>query len=291
MTVRAIVLSGGGVKGAFQVGALLRAFDDHQLTGDAWFGVSTGNLTAALCAQSRTHAGQRHLLEKARTIYHAISGNGDIYRGSRWWPVLAWKALKQQALFDPAPLAALLRRHISPERLAVGVPFSCGVVELESGEYVRFEGTDPHVLDAILASASMPVYFPPVQIGGRHYIDGGIRDQTPLREAVAWLKAHPDPDKEVWVYLTSPLDAPRATGPWRTATTIGARCLSLALHEIYEEDVADLRLKNHRPGYACIKATVVQPPVVLGDALTFDPEQIRRMMAMGYHTPTAVPRV
>jgi NTE family protein len=292
MTVRAMVLSGGGVKGAFQVGALRRAFDDHpDLHGDAWFGVSTGNLTAALCAQSRTRGGQYRLLGRATKIYARIQGNGDIYRGSRWWPAMAWRAVRGAALFDPAPLDALIRQHIDPMRLAAGAHFSCGTVELESGEYARFDGSSRYVHAAILASASMPVYFPPVPIAGWHYIDGGLRDQTPLKEAVTWLKDHPDPEKELWVYLASPLTLAPARGPWRRTLDVAKRSLAITLNEVYQEDLASLRAKNHRPGYATIRSTVVAPPEDFGDALDFTREKIQRMLDLGYATPTSVPHV
>ena len=288
MTVRAIVLSGGGVKGAFQVGALQAAFDQHpHLVGDAWFGVSTGNLTAALCAQSATRAGQREWLRRAEAIYLGISGNGDIYRGSRWWPLMALRAWRGAALFDPSPLRALIRREINPDKLAGGAAMSCGTVELGSGGYVRFDGADrDNIHAAILASASMPVYFPPVEIEGGAYIDGGLRNQTPLKDAVDWLKYQSDPDKEVWVFLASPRELHSAKGPWTKTLEVAKRSLGIALHEIYVEDIASLRAKNVQAQapdsrYSLIRHVVVAPTVGYGDALDFNPATIRRMLADG----------
>lgn len=54
---------------------------------------------------------------------------------------------------------------------------------LSSGtaEYFSYEThPDVHVLDALCASAAIPLVFPPVRIGGRYYIDGGVVDNLPL---------------------------------------------------------------------------------------------------------------
>src|SRR5699024_2908556 len=108
-------------------------------------------------------------------------------------------SLRAQALLSLGPVAALIRRELDTRRVeASGVALRIGAVALESGE-LRYIGEDgtlhdrsgapldlPRVplADAILASASIPVAFPPVLLGDEHYVDGGAREILPLRVLV-----------------------------------------------------------------------------------------------------------
>jgi NTE family protein len=56
-------------------------------------------------------------------------------------------------------------------------------VDAESGELVVFGTggrTDCSVVDAVMASMALPLYLPPVVIGGRRYVDGGLLEVLPL---------------------------------------------------------------------------------------------------------------
>jgi len=59
-----------------------------------------------------------------------------------------------------------------------------------------------HLISVLLASAAIPVFFPPVKIGDDHYVDGGVGNNTPTREAAyfrRFLNAQ-DPDIRGDVY-------------------------------------------------------------------------------------------
>jgi NTE family protein len=45
--------------------------------------------------------------------------------------------------------------------------------------------TDGPIVDAVLASAAVPGILPPVEIGGEHFMDGGIVNSIPVNRAVA----------------------------------------------------------------------------------------------------------
>ena len=47
------------------------------------------------------------------------------------------------------------------------------------------------VQDAVLASASIPVMYPPTELGGEYYVDGGVREILPLALAFNQLGAGP----------------------------------------------------------------------------------------------------
>ena len=105
-----------------------------------------------------------------------------------------------QGLFAPALIpASALRRTI--ERLVpakrfehLKIPLTVTATDLDSGELVLFgagskalkdmeQGADLH--DALYASCALPLYFPPLEMGGRRFADGGLRAVLPLDAARA----------------------------------------------------------------------------------------------------------
>jgi NTE family protein len=85
------------------------------------------------------------------------------------------------------------------------VPFQCVAASIERFSEHWF--TEGPLVDAILASAAVPGILPPVEIGGEHFIDGGIVNSIPIDRAV-----HLGAD-EVYVLhagrIEQPLDVPR----------------------------------------------------------------------------------
>ncbi len=81
-------------------------------------------------------------------------------------------------------LAHLLEQHMTFTRLEDStIPFSVIVTDVSTGEEVRLDRGP--AIEAILASAAIPGVFPPVEINGRTFIDGGIVDNTPISQAIA----------------------------------------------------------------------------------------------------------
>jgi NTE family protein len=68
----------------------------------------------------------------------------------------------------------------------LALPLIVNAVDLASGEMVWFgHGSDEDValVDAVCASAALPVLFPPVELGGRMLVDGGVLNMLPLEKA------------------------------------------------------------------------------------------------------------
>lgn len=62
------------------------------------------------------------------------------------------------------------------------IPFACAAVDLLSGDLKIFLGEN-NLRQAVLASASMPLVFPPRQIDGKEYVDGGVLDKIGIDTA------------------------------------------------------------------------------------------------------------
>ena len=85
--------------------------------------------------------------------------------------------------YDTEPLRATLEELVDFDRInRVDIRLSLGAVNARSGESVYFD-TQTHRIGAshVMASGALPPGFPPVEIDGEFYFDGGIMSNTPLQ--------------------------------------------------------------------------------------------------------------
>ena len=85
--------------------------------------------------------------------------------------------------YDTEPLRATLEELVDFERINSGdIRLSLGAVNARTGESVYFD-TQTHQIGAshVMASGALPPGFPPVEIDGEFYFDGGIMSNTPLQ--------------------------------------------------------------------------------------------------------------
>jgi len=289
MPVRALVLSGGGAKGAFQVGALDTLLTEQGLDFAVIAGVSTGALSAGMLAQGTGLAGQRAELEGLKELYFSLASARDIFR-SRFLGLLG-ASLFHDSIYDPTPLRDKIAQRVDPARLrASGTALRIGSVCLEDGRYRSVTQHEPHIRDFIYASASMPVLWPPVEIEGKHWVDGGVRNITPLRDAIQALHAlrnrrsaagTPVEADEIWVVLASPLDTPPETGGIGTALPILKRTLEILEGEVYRGDFATYLARHRSETHSALRLRVILPTEVFSGALEFDPAKIRRAYESG----------
>lgn len=267
----ALVLPGGGGKGAFQAGAE-EALRRNGYDWDVILGTSVGALNGAMLA-----TGQPKTL---KSVWFTLSedqvqsGGPSIGRAIQL--ALGWK----RSVYDLDPLKELIDEHLADTRTRV--PFYAGVVDLVSGDFT-FNPTGQLTTD-VFASATMPLIWEPVE--GR-YVDGGLRDIAPLRHALSY---RPD---EIVVLLNSPLGVTRPYQQdriWDDAQ----RTLDLLTDEIYKNDIEGFRRINRLlnqtedplhasdgRAYEHVPLTVIGPDRPLGDTLDFSAETARRLWKLG----------
>ena len=171
-----LVLGGGGVKAAAHAGAW-RALAETGLTPGHLFGTSMGAVIAACFA-----AGLDYGAVRARMV--AIRRE-DVARGRR---MVAVRGLTVPSLFYLEPLRAAIEQLVPARAFSeLSVPLSVTAVDLDSGALTLFGagGRDIPLVDALLASCALPVFYPPVVINGRRFADGGLRAVLPLESAAA----------------------------------------------------------------------------------------------------------
>jgi len=172
----AFVLSGGGSLGAVQVG-MLQALTEAGVRPDLLIGTSVGAVNAAWIAGCPDHEGSLRL--------------GEIWRGLRRqdiFPLSPWSSARgllgrSNHVISNASLRQVLARHMPYERLEqAAVPVHVITTELKTGRSVLMS-SGPAV-PALLASTAIPGVFPPVIIGRREFIDGGVANHTPIAAAI-----------------------------------------------------------------------------------------------------------
>jgi NTE family protein len=172
----AFVFAGGGSLGAVEVG-MLQALTEQGVRPDFVVGASAGAINAAYYAGAPDASGVERLAAIWRRLRRA-----DVFPVSTVQGLLGF--LRGRAsLLDPSALRALLVRELPYERLE-DARLPCHVVAsdvLDGSEVVLSSGP---AADALLASAAIPGVFPPVEVAGRHLIDGGISSNTPLSTAI-----------------------------------------------------------------------------------------------------------
>ena len=223
-SVDALVMSGGGARGAFEVGVVDYLVHDRGLDFQVITGVSVGALNAAMMAQADGPDELSDQLEALKDVYFGIRSYRDVFLKRGIARLLELPAdldhllsgLGSNAIYDPAPLKRLIDRHLDGARLRASQrDLRVGVVSLDRGDYRSVRSDDPQIKDFVLASTAIPWVFPPVKVRDERYIDGGTRNVAPLGDAFDGL-AERNPDdarpNRMFVVLSTPRQLPHVTG-------------------------------------------------------------------------------
>ncbi len=218
----AMILSGGGARGAYEVGVLSYVFDDlTRVRGgppriDILSGTSVGAINACYVAAHLADPvlGLRrlvHLWEELELRTVLGFGLKQVLSIPR---LLLGGSGTGAGLFDVTPMSDLVHREISWRAVTRVLrrrqlrALSISTTEVATGRTVVFMQTSPDLVipatapprtlfraDHIgpqhaLASAAIPLLFPPVKIGTELYLDGGLRQNTPISPALRLGATH-----------------------------------------------------------------------------------------------------
>jgi NTE family protein len=309
----AVVLSGGGAKGAFQVGVLDELIRAKGVKFDIFAGVSTGAIQAL--------GGAMNDMAGLVNEWTAITGNGSIYKKR---PLGAGGALfGADSVYDAKPLKTKLNAYADPAKLrAARRKLMVGVVNLATGVYQDVDGANPNIGDWVYASCAQPPFFQPLVTQNpatgvkEQWMDGGVRNITPLSSA---MKERP---RALLVILTRAPKAPPLPGKtYDNLVEIALRSTDIMVSEISETDVGNAMLINDliaareaqfhklvdlgltgtqiatalkplddqlaRYSFAPIRIIAPDPDFDTGDTLEFKPAQIRKNIEAGRAAVTA----
>ncbi len=317
----ALVMSGGGARGAFEVGVVDYLVHDQGLDFDVITGVSVGALNAAMLAQADGVDELSEQVETLKDVYFGIRSYRDVFLKRGIARLLELPAdldhllsgIGSHAIYDPAPLKRLLERHLDAERLHQGSrDLRVGVVSLDRGDYVSASGQDPDIQHFVLASTAIPWIFPPVRVRGERYIDGGTRNIAPLGDAfdgLAHVDSAPDRAKRAFVVLSTPRHLPYVQGE-RDLIDLLERSVDIMMAGVTHHDLEHARQINDglRLARQCgwdretmaergldwladkVEADLVvfEPEVPPVGLLDFNPDGIREAFLAGRHVAQQV---
>src|SRR5712691_3255526 len=172
----AFVLSGGGSLGAVQVG-MLRALFERGVCPDFLIGTSVGAVNSAWIAANPDQDGVVELAE----IWIGLRRH-HVFPLS---PITGARGLlgRSNHFISNDSLRSLLETHVPFKRLEEArVPLHIVATELKSGRAAILASAP--AVPALLASCAIPGVFPPVTIGRREYVDGGVANHTPVTVAI-----------------------------------------------------------------------------------------------------------
>ncbi|MGH9297493.1 MAG: patatin-like phospholipase family protein [Acidimicrobiales bacterium] len=173
----AVVLGGGGNRGAVQVG-MMRALLERGVKPDLFVGTSIGAINGAAFAGAPTLEGVYLAAEAWRRIAESDVFPRARFRGS-------WRYFdKRESVFSMDALRRVVAGYLRYDLLEdAAVPFLVVTTRLEDGceEWI----TEGPVLDAVMASAALPGMYPVIEFGGAHYFDGGVLDNVAVSAALA----------------------------------------------------------------------------------------------------------
>ncbi|MGN4076036.1 patatin-like phospholipase family protein [Burkholderia gladioli] len=237
----ALVLQGGGALGSYQAG-VFEGLHEAGVPLNWIAGISIGALNTALIAgNAPEHRVERlrefwnticqpaffpalptaiefalfNSIESVRQAFTASQAASAILQGQRGFFVPRFppplprvrEETERVSYYDTSPLRKTLLEFCDFDRINSGeIRVSVGAVNVATGNFTYFDNTKITLRpEHFMASGALPPAFPPVEIDGQFYWDGGVVSNTPLMEV---LRASPRRDT-----LAFQVDLWNARGP------------------------------------------------------------------------------
>ncbi len=290
-TLDILVLSGGGDFGAFGAGFLQgwgHAKDPsaRRPQFDGVFGTSTGALLAPLA-----FVGTDASLQVGVDLYS--DPPSDLVEPNGLLSILPWN----ESLMKPTGLRRTLEQQLDAGMLRQlraerdqSRSLCCATTNADFGTFRPFDLLEmadrdddtfrASIVERLMASSAIPAAFPPVEMDGSLYVDGGataniwaVRDQShPQSVLQRWLRANPGktpPKVRIWVIVNNQL-FPREAPAKREWIDLASRGLSIMLRSTMLKDLrlsayAALEVDRNMPGEVELRFVAIPdewvPPV------------------------------
>jgi NTE family protein len=200
-----LVLQGGGALGSYQAG-VYEALASSQYLPDWVAGISIGAINAAIIAGNTPG----NAVERLRSFWAEITAHTRLWPSALNGALAGWQkqasaltalTFGQAGFFTPRPLPdwfspgklisyydtsvlkGTLERLVDFDRInAREMRLSVGAVNVRTGQFAYFDSETITIrAEHVMASAALPPGFPPIEIDGEHYWDGGLFSNTPLQ--------------------------------------------------------------------------------------------------------------
>jgi NTE family protein len=246
-------------------------------------GVSVGALNGAMLAM--------HRYTRLMEIWETIS-NEQVYTGGFNLTSVIKLLLGAKSFYSNEPFQRMMRQEFEAGRVIDDL--HVGAVSLMIGEYVSFTKEFLELPSALLASSSMPVIWPPVDISPEHtaMVDGGVRNKNPVGDVLEL-----EPDEIVIINCSTEKPSTLLNAP-ANVLSIGMRALDIMQNEIFVSDMKEFLRINalvkeaegqgitlHHPTtgrplkyYPCV---IIEPDGDLGETLDFSQQSVQASLGAG----------
>jgi NTE family protein len=200
-----LVLQGGGALGSYQ-GGVYEALAVSEYLPDWVAGISIGAINAAVIAGNAPE----HRVQRLRSFWEEITAPTSLWHSAPDGPIVEWQQwagaltalmFGQPGFFKPrephdwlsannsvsyyktSALKSTLERLIDFDRInhAKEMRLSVGAVNVRTGHFDYFDSEKIAIRpEHVMASGAIPPGFPPIEIDGEQYWDGGLFSNTPL---------------------------------------------------------------------------------------------------------------
>lgn len=268
---RALVLSGGGGRGAYHVG-VYKYLEEQGLLPDIVVGTSIGAVNGAMITAGLSASDlEREWQQLTTDQIHRVRFNPLEY-------------FEKPSMLDTSPWEATLERQISFHKVRTSpITFRITATDVKRGKLTIFRNEEITVKH-ILASCSIPVIYPWTEIDGTSYWDGAVVANTPLAPAID------EGAEEIFVVLLSPPGARELPVPAHLHDA-AAYAFDLALLASFEADQTQLNKTNRRiaegrarPEHYHIHLHVIAPsePIPATWILSYNRTQADYLIGLGY---------
>jgi NTE family protein len=257
---KALVLSGGGTKGIFQVGALEYLLKEKGEHFRVICGVSSGALNAMMVAQGpdyfeklkeiwihQAETGLQIIPERfslAEKVLSAVLPGGIVYHRLGEMNGIQDNTRLQETIDENS---RDLQRNVRETRTHLRI----GVVSLQTGKYHALDPTEPvlapYAAEIILASTAIPIAFSPGRFpynGSEQWIDGGVNQVTPIEDALEVAETRAIPLSEVIVICSAPLEPESTSREFKGLVDIGIRVEHILSTEVDKKGFGIFQLRN-----------------------------------------------
>lgn len=201
----ALLLQGGGALGAYELGVLRRMHQQSLLPVKMVAGVSIGAVNTAVLVGSKSAdplpaletLWQKLTVPNIPFAPQVVEQNLSLFGNPHMSRLRTdvWNMNQWTSVYSADPLRQLITELVDFDKLNDSATIvQLSAVQIENGEIATFSNRDGQriTLDHVIASLSIPPMFPPVEIDGKHYWDGGLFDNAPLGAMINGLPADSD---------------------------------------------------------------------------------------------------
>jgi len=183
-----LALQGGGSFGAFTWGVLDRLLEEPEISFDAVSGASAGSVNAVLMAAGLVDGGPDEARARLAQFWRRMSRTAALVPSPKESPLGAGIELVIRTLspyqfnpFNLNPLREALTASVDFERLRRRSPIKLllAATRVSDGS-LRILTNSELSVDAVLASACLPLLHHAIEIDGEAYWDGGYAANPPL---------------------------------------------------------------------------------------------------------------